>query len=318
MLRSLPWHFHLEYRLTARQKWTGSTTLGARFAESVLSNPKSFTRREFQNLQLRHDEILASLRDSTPHLSEPTSSSDEPLSPEPQRARRSQHSVDFGALPPPYANSQVKYWNEYDDGSDAGGPEDDYAIYCNPDEGDGFPGLGYVHAVLSLPFEKAKQWFRLRQPAERRPLLSAENSNLGYASTTADSDEEGYTSSDGFPANGYSALYAFPSISEQKVIRYRENVLLWGTIGCFFASFVLLGIASVLITTGRHKLRVEVDAAVTVGVVVSLFCSCSALGMMMYRRDGLTLSHRLAVWSTFITSCLLNGMLLVLVMGNSP
>lgn len=307
------------------QKWTGSTTLSARFSEGVLADPKSFTRRDFSQLQSRHDEILAGLQENTPHINDAASSSDEPLTPETLPPRRSPPRVNFEPLPPSYIDSPIKYWNEYDDGSDAGGPEDEYAIYCDPDEDTSFPGLGYVHAVLSLPFEKAKQWFKVRQSPEREPLLSPDSANsannAGYASTTTahtDSDEEGYATSDGIPDYGYSALYAFPSIADQKASRYRERALLWGTLGGFFASFILLGIAGVLITTGRHKLRVEVDAAVTVGAVASLFCACSALGMTMYRRDQLSLSYRLMVWSAFVADCILNGMLLILVVGNAP
>jgi hypothetical protein len=217
----------------------------------------------------------------------------------------------------------VKYWNEYDDGSESGGPDDDYAIYINPGDGSGFPGLGYIQAVIGMPFEKAKQWFRTsnKENPERRPLLD-DNGGIaqGYTSTqtNTDSDEEGYASSEEIPTQGYVGLYAFPSIAEQKVIRYRERVLFLGTIGCFVASFVLLGIASLLISTGRHKLRVEVDVGVTVGVMLSLFCACSALGMTLYRKDPLSVVHRLAVWCTFVASCLLNGMLLVLVVGNTP
>lgn len=99
---------------------------------------------------------------------------------------------------------------------------------------------------------------------------------------------------------------------------YHENVFFWGTIGCFIASFVLLAITGLLIFTGKHKLRAEVDAGVTVGVVASLFSSGSALGMALYRRDLLSLSYRLMVWCTFIASWLLNGKLLVLVVGNAP
>lgn len=305
------------------KKWTGSTTLGSRFNEDVLSNPKSFTRRDFSVLQRRYDEIMQTLRGALPAWSEPSSpSSDE------QRPGSSTTVQEFEPLPPPGAHdspgaaqptSQVKYWNEYDDGSEAGGPEDEYAIYIDPDQGSGFPGFGYVQAVLGLPFEKVKHWFRLNRSPERQPLLNDRpTTQHGYFSTSADSDEEGYASSSEFPAHGFVGHYAFPSISEQKVQRYRENVLFWVTAGCFAASFALLAISSVLISTGRHKMRVEVDAAVTVGVACSLLSACSALGATLYRRDPLTISYRVMVGSTFIASCLLNSMLLVLVVGNAP
>lgn len=46
--------------------------------------------------------------------------------------------------------AQVKYWNEYD-GSDAGGHDQDYATYINPEEGTGFPGTTCIHAIVSMP-----------------------------------------------------------------------------------------------------------------------------------------------------------------------
>jgi hypothetical protein len=221
-------------------------------------------------------------------------------------------------------DSTVKYWNEYDDGSECGGGEDDYAIYIDPDEDAGFPGLSYVNAMLSRPYEKAKQWFKVRRPShESRPLLApapGSQGSVGYASTAVntDSEEDGYASSDTYPPVGYATHYALPSVNEQKVQRYRENVLMWATLGCFVASFALLGVAGVLILTGKHKLRIEVDAGVTVGVMASLFCAGSGLGMTLYRQDVLSVLYRLMVSSAFVASCILNGMLLVLVLGNAP
>ena len=273
-------------------------------------------------MQTKHDAILQTLRDAAPAISEPSSPSSDEL---PSRRASSASTNGFEPLPPPHhedAPSQIKYWNEYDDGSESGGPEHDYAIYINPDEGSAFPGFGYVQAVLGMPFEKARQWFRTTSGNnERRPLLQANGTiTQGYSSTGAntDSEEEGYASSEDFPSQGFVGLYAFPSITEQKVIRYRERVLFLGTVGSFVASFILVGIAGLLISTGRHKLRVEVDAGVTLGVVVSLFCACTALGMTLYRHDPLTVVYRLVVWCAFIAACMLNGMLLILVVGNTP
>jgi hypothetical protein len=309
------------------KKWTGSTTLGERFSEMVLSDPKSFTRRDYSAQQQRYEKMLAELRNANPHLHGETasSSSEEPVSPVLQSRRPSAVDLDVAyASRAAREEPRLKYWNEYDDGSDAGGagPEDEYAIYIDPENDSIFPGLGYVHAVLSLPYEKARQWFQKRRShaAERRPLLSTESPNLtGYASTAnLDSDEEGYASSEGFPSQGYAAHYALPSLADQRTLRYRERFLFWSTVALFAASFVLLGIAGVLITAGRHRLRVEVDVASTLGVVTSLFCSCSALSTMLYRQDILTVSYRLMVWSAFVASCILNGMLLILIVGNAP
>jgi hypothetical protein len=136
---------------------------------------------------------------------------------------------------------------------------------------------------------------------------------------STDSDEDGgYASSSDFPTQGYAAYYAFPSIGEQKNVRYRSNLLFWGTVSCFLASFLLLAISGVLVMTGRHKLRVEVDAAAAVGVVMSLFFACAAVAMSLYRRDPLSVSHRLIVGSCFTASCILNGMLLIIVASNTP
>lgn len=242
----------------------------------------------------------------------------------PSSSRQGVEQRDFAqARPSPLrTNTQTKYWNEYDDGSEAGGPEDEYAIYIDPDDETIFPGLGYIQAILSLPLEKAKQWFRLGgHDAERDPLIPDGRSRRGgYASTAinSDSEEEGYASSADLPARGFAAHYAFPSIGDQKMLQYREHVLFWATLGTFLVSFLILAISGVLIITGRHKLRVEVDAAVTVGVLMSLLCSCMGLALTMYRRAPLSLLYRLVVWATFVASCMLNGMLLVLVVGNAP
>lgn len=173
-----------------------------------------------------------------------------------------------------------------------------------------------------MPFEKAKSWFRSRRNPEQEPLLDPSRprtrcyTSVGTAST--DSDEEGYASSSEFPVSGFSAQYAFPSIADQKVSRYREKVMLWTTIGSFLMSFILFAISGVLVTTGRHKLRVEVDAVVTVGVALSILCACFGLGAALYRKDHLSILHRMTIGSVFIASCILNAMLLVLVVDNAP
>jgi hypothetical protein len=143
-------------------------------------------------------------------------------------------------------------------------------------------------------------------PSSRRTSVS----NRGYTSC---SDDQQFPS--GYSA--YRAAYALPSIPDQQVTLYRERVLLWGTFGCFAASFLLMAIATLLITTGRHKMRLEVDAGATLGIVASLGAACAGLCMTGSRRDKVSLLYRLAVWVAFAGSCVLNGVLLVMVMGNT-
>ncbi|GKT97374.1 SPX domain-containing protein [Colletotrichum tofieldiae] len=148
------------------KKWTGSPTLGARFRENVLANPKSFTRRDLNNLQARYEELLNALHASAPQLSEPSSpSSDEQV---PKRRGPAAEEF-FSPLPPaqwqprkPVLQQQQHYWNEYDDGSEAGGQGDDYVIYINPDDDMSLPGLDSMRAIMVAPFRHARRWFSRR------------------------------------------------------------------------------------------------------------------------------------------------------------
>ncbi|KAL2758103.1 hypothetical protein ACRALDRAFT_1074834 [Sodiomyces alcalophilus JCM 7366] len=332
------------------RKWTGSSTLGSRFRENVLSDPKSFTRRDLTPLQQKYDDIIATMRHVTAQPSEPSSSScasPQPSSPQLQQADGETQDEDrsprFGSLPEPgNASEPTHYWNEYDDGSDAerGAQGEAYAIYVNPDSDDDIPGLRSVRRILQRPLKMANAWFSRRNRSDdlvepaRRSLLPHQRHQDDEDSSDDDraprrgyggispfgpeaDDEEYATSEDNLPLFGYNRYYAaLPSLDEQRAARYRERALSWGTLGSFAASYVLLAVAGVLIATGRHRLRAQVDAGVTVGAVASLFCACLGLGMALYRNDQLGLLHQLAVWVAFIAACVLNGILLVMVVSN--
>src|SRR5450756_1691635 len=134
--------------LTIRlQKWTGSTSLGERFNEQVLNDPKSFVRRDYQPLLSQYRDLLTTLRSTTPHISEPTT----PSSSSRRASRRP--STQIPILPPP----PQAYWNEYDDGSEV--EEESYTILVNPEADDEFPGsrtFAYVFSKALMPIEKVK------------------------------------------------------------------------------------------------------------------------------------------------------------------
>lgn len=264
--------------------------------------------------------LLSLLRDSTPPQSEVTS-------PTIQSRRDSRQEVP--QKPVPAQSEQQKYWNEYDDGSEAGDVNEPYTIYIDPDAESTFPGVKtvvYFFSQLSsgvkVPMEKVKTWFTpYRNSGERRPLTSDSQGRYFTARANsfngAETDVEDDASSSDFPS-GYNAHYGtFSSINDQKLMRNHENLLFRGTVASFVAAFILLSIATLLVFTGRRHLRIEVDAGVIVGVVASLFFATLGFTIMLYRWARLGLLHILCVTASFMADCVLSGFLLVLVMGNT-
>jgi hypothetical protein len=220
------------------------------------------------------------------------------------------------------------YWNEYDDGSEVGG-NDVYTIYIDPGAESTFPGAKTVSFLFSkamVPMEKVKGWLSPPStPNERRPLIGNDNGTTGNngpndyftEATETDIDDDAYASSSDFPA-GYAAHYAtFPSVNDQKFTREREQLLLRGTIGAFVASIFLVVIAGILVATGRHKLRVEVDAGVFAGVTSSLFFATLGFAAMLYEVERLGTLHRVIVSCIFGVICVMNSCIMVLVLGDT-
>lgn len=329
------------------RKWTGSSTLGSRFRGAVLSHPKSFTKRDFSQLQTQCDNLLAVLRAALPAESRGTASPADSISTIPSLRDAP---LPSDTVAQPATQQQLGYWNEYDHGSEAGDADpyrdSGYAIYIHPDEDTGFPGLATLTALIKTPIDTMNKWMsngrRGVGDEEQGPLLQGGGTtygsvNSGYfthppgvsmSDTEVEDDTQpslasrrtsnGYASSEEFPL-GYKTYYAaVPSIREQHLIRYREWLLFWGTWACFAASFALMGIAALLIKTGRHRMRLEVDAGVTLGIMASLGSACAGLGMTLARQDQLGWVNVLSVWATFVAACILNGILLVLVVGDAP
>lgn len=219
----------------------------------------------------------------------------------------------------PQAQISTGYWNEYDDGSEAG--DAPYTVLIDPDS-ESFPGekiWTYLVTRAKKPVASIKAWLSPPgTPGERRALLASENGG-GYfdnQQSVADTDleDEAYASSNEFPA-GYVTHYAtFPSVHDQKLSRHREAMLFRIMLGSYGAAFTMSLISSVLVATGRRKLRVEVDAGVLVGVLASLFFALTGVASMLYRRMPLSWVHMCASWMTFMAICVLDGMLIFLVM----
>ncbi|KAI5926899.1 hypothetical protein F4810DRAFT_416292 [Camillea tinctor] len=361
------------------KKWTGSTTLSSRFKEDILGSPKSFTKRDFHPLQLQYQDLVATLDAASPlGTSTPDSihpehhrdgSSTPPSQPE-NGSRRPSSTPTAVADPPMVAETtpHITYWNEYDNGSEAGdyGYDGDggYAIYIDPDASPDFPGLVYIKTMFTVPVDKVRHWLKKspytqlsRSPSSSsHPPSSPETQSLlggtatlspadyfsisrqpppPHAATdhSATEDDDAYASSDGIPdrqrarRNHHQYYYYDGEALDSKMAQYRDAVLARSVVLAFAAAFVLLLVSGMLMATGRHRLRLEVDAGVTVGCVASLFCACMGLGAMLYRSSSS--NHRrlaraphgymyaLAVWAAFVAVCALNGMLLVLIVEST-
>ncbi|KAI1380971.1 hypothetical protein F4677DRAFT_441300 [Hypoxylon crocopeplum] len=320
------------------RKWTGSTTLSSRFKENILSSPKSFTRRDFHPLRLQHQELLATLEASSPDINylqvgrQKGKAKPQVETPD-EIGRPSQTQAPKPASVSTPGGSSMTYWNEYEHGSEAGdNDEGAYALYIDPDASADFPGFVYIKTMFTAPVDKVRHWLKPRTPysSETQALLNssppADYFSVRHSSITAatdnDATEDEYASSLNSSIgrrtkSRYAALPATEEDYDYKMALYRDKVLTRTVIAAFVAAFILLAISGVLVATGRHKLRLEVDAGVTVGSVASLFCACMGLGAMLYRHFPVGLLYSLAVWAAFMAVCALNGMLLVLVVGSN-
>jgi hypothetical protein len=266
-----------------------------------LSNPKSFTRRDFEPLLQQYNDLLTNLRASTPTTPEPTTPSTISRRPSTQT---------------PVQQERQTYWNEFNDRSDV--ENEPYTIYVDPDADFqifGAKNLAHLFSKARGPMEKVRpvrEWLGpMGSPRERRPLLQ----DTGYFTRQTETDVDDASSSE-FPSC-YAAHYTtFPSIDDERFSRSRERLLFRLTVASFAAALVLL-IASLLVATGRHKLRIEVDAGATVGMVFSLFFAALGVGTMLYRSEKLSWLHRSCVAVTFVAVCILNGIMLVIVIGNT-
>ncbi|KAI0537238.1 hypothetical protein GGR58DRAFT_358414 [Xylaria digitata] len=313
------------------KKWTGSTTLSSRFKDDVLDHPKSFTNCNFTPLQLQYRELRTTLQAAAPidtNVPEPSPPT-EPRSPSGRRDR-----CDSATMPP------TTYWNEYDNGSEAGDHDDTYVIYIDPDAADEFPGLAYVKSVFGGPVDSVRHWLRSQKskdtdttatvstPSETQSLLGRGSSTNGtpadyfstatrHAPTDEPTTEDEYLSSEEGDPYRARAFGFFSSEVDPKLARYQDMVLTRGIILAYVAAFVLLGVSGLLVATGKRRLRLEVDAGAAVGSAASLFCACMGLGAMLYRQYPAGCMYNLAVWAAFIAVCTLNGILLVLVVTSS-
>ncbi|KAL1872636.1 hypothetical protein VTK73DRAFT_1440 [Phialemonium thermophilum] len=329
------------------RKWTGSASLGNRFKENVLSHPKSFTHRRFSDLAVQHAALLTTLRAANPADDSGFESSVEQNRTQPPASRGASRRTPDETPSPGVSSSgdyvRQGYWNEYTCGSEGGDledqAEDSYAIYVDPNDEFRIPGIAGFAALLRAPIEKVKTLRRGPSAAEpaRRPLLSREGPSYDSIrssiapSATGESlltDTEVEDDLSGRYMYGrQKTLSAFPRADDREAglfddAHHMQRALFWATVVAFASSFLLIGIASVVLVAAANsgdddEPTIELDAGIIFAAVTSLACACAGLSINLSQRSPPRLLPRLAVWLAFGTACVLNGVLLVLIVGRT-
>lgn len=274
--------------------------MGSRF-KNIASSHKSFAKQDFTSLQQQHDHILDSLQAATIAFSKPSlpSSSEQSLSgPTSPRGAR--------------IETEVRYWNEYDNGDQLYNQEYGSAVYIMAEEDTCFSALFDFHAIAITSFRK---WLQHRKSAEEQSFLGVENARESYTFTGIVSE---VTSSgqDDYPSERCVRDCNPPCINEPFVEQNWINSSIWRSIGCLTISFVLLGITGSLIWRGNQNFRRGLDIILLLSTLASLLFSCAGLGMTLQHIHPMTVACHVMTWSAFATSCLLNGAMLVLLLSS--
>lgn len=214
---------------------------------------------------------------------------------------------------------QQRYWNEFDDG-DEGSEEEVYTIFVDPNKSDNFPGAAMVSKLAASiasgvkdSSQRVRSWLSLEPkpaPNERDPLLNDYFSHPASVDYDTDPDDDlSPESGTKDPRRHYST---FPDRHHETVSRSRETLLFRFCIAAFGASFVLLGLAATLTSTGRRKSGLALNIGVMVGVVCSLLFAMVGIGTMLARTTNLGWMHRAAVLLILAIVCVGNGVLLAI------
>jgi hypothetical protein len=235
---------------------------------------------------------------------------------------------------PPAEITPIRYWNEFDDGDSDVHVEERYAIYVDPDESS-FPGAETFSKVFGSMYDSFRRgrdrvvsWLPMANAeqdsnGERSPLLfggpGRKTSNDGaYDSSGDDTDHMDAFAHQKYKKTGRpSRLPYAPARKLSRRQRGVETTLFWFYTGLISLSYLLLILAGILLSTGRKKKRLEVDAGAVTGIVAAEAAAGIAVVLICMRRQQLGPIH----WGLFavnVAVVVTVGIgLMALVLGNS-
>ena len=220
---------------------------------------------------------------------------------------------------------QQRYWNEFDDG-DEGSEEEVYTIFVNPNTSSTFPGAEMMRKIvtsISSGLEASSQsvrswlnWEPKAAPNEQDPLLNGYFWHSAAAAAEYDPDLDDSQSSDSLVRDSQRRYSTFSTQRNQRAFKSREALLSRFCIASFAASFVLLGTAVILSSTGHRESALVVNLGALVSVIWSLIFAVIGVGTMMTRKEKLGWVHRTAVLLILAIICVGNGVLLAVLVGS--
>ena len=208
-----------------------------------------------------------------------------------------------------------RYWNEYDNGSECS-QDEAFTIFVDPNASYNIPGAAAVSRLfdslssrIRASEERMLHWlrfFRKTRHGEQQPLVDGERSP-----STADTDQsDADISTRRIKQSPHRHYSTFPGLSQPPAMRAREALLFRSCIASFASSFILVVVATILITTGRRKAANAVDAGVIIGVGSSLVFAVMGVGSMLRREDNVGWLHRAVIILLFVCVVLSGGFLL--------
>ena len=180
----------------------------------------------------------------------------------------------------------VRYWNEFDDGSELG-DDDAYAIYVTPDEPFKFPGADAISKVWTYLTSFGRSGSRT---GERQSLLR------GQSADSSDSEAEIATSNHRVRTSGIVAISrsslrrasrgaSVEAGTRHRLRKARDASLLRASIGCFVLSLLFLLMSFMLRSVSRRKARGRADAGIVVGIVAAVCLGFVGEVCIITRRD---------------------------------
>ena len=199
----------------------------------------------------------------------------------------------------PRAETNQRYWSEYDYPEDGGNGEG-YVLYIDPNE----------RSTLDVLFDKLGSLFARRQPEEEALLQSS-----GSPKDDETSSDEEETSPRRLPSYGTVSQRNVSDPRSYHASRRRNRRFLpQVTAICLVASIAILIMAYILVTTSKHKYATRVDAGIIFSIVCSSIFALVGFIALLRRKDGSWLSFSVAV-TVLIVDAIFSGGLLAWMLG---